>query len=293
LSTIIVHGTVPVRAPHNVKWWWNSWHPDGFLHDMARGMKLRSQSDWHDVWHVGGVHVSELAALSPGGFDWRDPTRAFRPGNEPPFLSHHGCFMWSGSNMHSERKRAGRALANYLNVVHSLAPEEPIRIVAHSHGCNALKVATCSEALDARIVFESVFLLACPHVVVKGPRGAGAPYGFDTRRCRPGQLFNLYVPEDSVQRKWAQLYPGPPEHIGSLLGTEEMFATDQSTAHGSFRNYEIPTEDRGAKAHSAIHGSRVGGLIGLYLGSDGSDFDQLYREFSTDVFPVPEGDCGE
>lgn len=127
MSTIIVHGTVPARSPHSVGWWWNSWGPEGFLGNLAEGMRRSSGSDWHDVWSVDGVDVSEVPDLQPDGFDWRDPTRMFRPGEGPPFLSYNGRFMWSGSNQHTERQRAGVALAHYLNAVYYLAPSEPLR----------------------------------------------------------------------------------------------------------------------------------------------------------------------
>ena len=259
---------------------------------MATAMQHRTRSDWHDVWRVAGTPVSELDALRPDRFDWQDPTRGFRPG-ALPFHQHRGHFAWSGSNMHSERVAAGHALARYLSVVHALSPDEPIRIVAHSHGCNVVKVASASEDLHPHVEFETVFLLACPHVLVQASRGPEVPYWLETRRCLRGEIFNLFSEEDSVQMGWAQAYPGPPEDLASLFRQPEMFRTDQSTRYKQFRDFAIETMDEDIAAHSALHGSVVGELIGLHLGSDVDGFWELFEKFERSGFPVPAGDNGE
>lgn len=301
MATLIIHGTVPVKIPFTVKWWWDSWHENGFLHAMAAAM--RSVSGHEDVWKVGGTHVARIAALDPQGrigwksaFDpnaWQelvDPRRYLDTGQ---WLVHQGCFMWSGSDMDSERRRAGLTLARYLNKVHELAPHEPLRLVAHSHGCNVVKIASsCGELHPAVFIARAVFL-ACPHFMLKRGAQGSYPYRLDPKRF--GDIVNAYSPADSVQVDIAQSLPGPPENPDMVMGVFGAQRTEQDpAAKGRYRNFEVPTADHGVAAHGAVHGARMGGLVGAWLGSPPEELDLRYREAREHgLFPIPAGDNGE
>lgn len=301
MATLIIHGTIPVKVPFTVKWWWDSWHENGFLFSMAAAM--RSFRGHEDVWKVGGRHVSRIAALDPqGGLGWQsaldpaawqellDPRRYLDAGQ---WLSHQGCFMWSGSDMDSERRRAGRALAHYLNKVRALAPQEPIRLVAHSHGCNVVKVASSCGLLDPAVFIERAVFLACPHFMIARGQQRSYPYRLDPKRF--GDIVNAYSRADSVQVDIAQNLPGPPENADMIVGMLGAARTEQDPeARACYRDYEVPTADRGVPAHGAAHGARMGGLTGAWLASPQGELDLRYREASEHgLFPIPPGDNGE
>jgi len=63
-----------------------------------------------------------------------------------------------------------------------------------------------------------------------------------------------------------------------------------------YEDYEIATRDQGVNAHTALHGTTVGRLAGLWLaGAD--DFDGIVNTILQNVGPepltVPAGDFGE
>lgn len=76
------------------------------------------------MWEVGGTDVQDLAAFTS--------TRAF--------ANHAGRFLWSGFDQGAFRRGAGKELARYLNAIVERT-DEPLRVVAHSHGCNVVKAA--------------------------------------------------------------------------------------------------------------------------------------------------------
>jgi len=303
MATLIIHGTVPIKVPFTVKWWWDSWHESGFLDAMAKVMRSVPGVARDDVWKVNGVPVSQIDALTPHlPTPWEaamDPNKLLelmdprRMPDAEQYMVHKGHFMWSGSDMDSERQRAGEALARYLNKIHALAPREPIRIVAHSHGCNVVKVASSSERLDPAIRIERAVFLACPHFRLLFGRREVFPYRLDPARF--GWVLNVFSPQDSVQVDIAQGWPGPPEGAEQVLGVLHAARSEQDpTAQNIYRNYEVPTEDQGVRAHSALHGWRMGALVGFWLGCEERQFDEPYREaFANGIFPIPAGDHGE
>lgn len=290
-------------VPHTVKWWWDSWHESGFLDAMAKAMQAVSGTASDDVWKVNGKLVSEIDALDPKGRSgWKaalnpdqwlelmDPRRYL---DADQCLVHNGCFMWSGSDMESERQRAGRALAGYLNQIHALAPHEPLRIVAHSHGCNVVKVASSSKDLNPAIFIERAVFLACPHFMAE--RGGRQLFPCRLNPARFGRIINVFSPFDSVQVNIAQNMPGPPENTDMIMGFLHAARHEQDpAAKDRYLDYEVPTEDRGVRAHSAMHGWRIGALIGFWLSCQESQFDEPYREaFGNGIFPIAAGDFGE
>lgn len=303
MATLIVHGTVPVKVPFTVKWWWDSWHESGFLHSMAAAMQAVSASGQDDVWKIDGVPVGRIAALDPqGGSVWKaaldpnawlelmDPRRLLEAEQG---LVHKGCFMWSGSDMDSERQRAGRALARYLNRIHALAPREPIRIVAHSHGCNVVKVASGCGLLDPAIFIGRAVFLACPHFVIERGGRRVFPYRLDPARF--GRIINAYSLGDSVQVDIAQNMPGPPESTDMIMGILRAERTEQDpAAQARYLDFEVPTADSGVRAHGAMHGWRMGALIGFWLSCGEGRFDEPYDEARENgIFPIAAGDDGE
>jgi predicted alpha/beta hydrolase family esterase len=53
-------------------------------------------------------------------------------------------------------------LVQYLNRLRR-ETDEPIRIIAHSHGCNVVKLASMSRELSADVHISKAVFLACPH----------------------------------------------------------------------------------------------------------------------------------
>ena len=304
MATLIIHGTVPVKIPFTVKWWWDSWHEAGFLDAMAKAMHQASGTSQDDIWKVKGVPVARVAALeAQGPSGWQaalDPAaweklidpRRYLDAEQP--MIHQGCFMWSGSDMDSERQRAGRALAHYLNRIHRLAPDEPIRLVAHSHGCNVVKVASSSDILDPAIFIERAAFLACPHCTIE--RGGRTLYPYRLDPARFGAILNAYSARDTVQEKLAQDLPGPPEGSDMVMGIFRAHRQEQDpAAKGKYIDLALVTEDKGIKAHSAMHGRQMGALLGGWLTYDPDDFKARYEAANAaySAFTIPAGDFGE
>lgn len=296
MTTLIVHGTTPVPPPHANRWWWDSWHEGGFLESLARGMRSVSERS-EDVWMIDGVPVSarpEFNAQAHGDdAPMHEKLRKMMSLRAPPFMVHEGHFMWLGGDFHSQRDDGGRMLANYLNLIHKTAASEPIRIVAHSHGCNVVKAASSHARLAKSVRIDRAVFLACPHCRIQCGRKIVYPYRIDRRRF--GRVINLSSPDDTVQKRLAQQYPGPPEDPRQGIGiwTMERTELDEAAAH-LYWNYEIVTEDNGIRAHSATHSSVVGELAGYWLLCDEQDRDELYLSaIEEGGLPVPAGDFGE
>jgi hypothetical protein len=62
-------------------------------------------------------------------------------------------------------------------------------------------------------------------------------------------------------------------------------------ARGVYRDFAVPTVDRGVPAHTAMHGAAVGYLIGAWL-VEGFDFGRALAHAPADLLPVRQGDFG-
>src|SRR5437868_10232982 len=145
MSTIVVHGTL---AP--LENWWHVARPGGFLDHLSRGLQLAGCQP--DIWTIGGRCVSKFESLRP-----------HVRGSVVAFQQVDGHFCWSGHNMHVMRLHEGVQLAHYLEALSDINPRESIDIVAHSHGCNLVKVATNHLAPHVRL--GRIAFLAAPHCV--------------------------------------------------------------------------------------------------------------------------------
>ena len=271
MATIVVHGTTPIRIATSGSWWRTSWHQDGALGALKRGMSDAGFD--HDIWRVAGVNVDKIPELSP---------------DRRVFFSDEGRFFWSGINQQQFRQNAGDKLARYLNLIAALSPNEPIRVIAHSHGANVVKACTQSEELDSSVVLSMVCFLGCPHFTSSGS-SKPFPYRLDSRRV--GAVVNLYSISDSVQDGFADLLP-------NLFGggfdnwAREAHREDQDPACSQvYENHALNTASEGIAAHNDLHGATVLYLIGQWLSKRGS-FQKILEQ-NLHLFPIPEGDNGD
>jgi hypothetical protein len=266
-----------VLAAHRSGWWWASWHAGGFLDAVARGMKDAGREP--DLWRVAGRPVAAIPECNP---KW-----SLLSGRLGQFGQHRGHFMWDGADMGVSREAAGSHLARYLNAIYRVAPADPIRIIAHSHGCNVVKRASADKRLDPAIHVRQAVFLACPHF----GGSDRATFSYRLAPARFGAVLNLYSRTDSVQTSIADAVKGVPsarivEHM-----PQASHRTDRDPASTRlYADFEIPTADQGVAAHSALHGATVGYLVGRWLA--GQDFAGLLRAFRAKLLPVPEGDHG-
>ena len=272
MTTIIVHGTMA----NGGSWYQDSWEDQGFLAGLCAGMV--EATDWHDAWHVNG-----------------QPAQSF------PELG--GYFEWNGLAEGIYRGIAALQLAKYLNSVASLT-DEPIRIIAHSHGCNVVKLASSLPSLSPQVVIDQAVFLACPHFyedkyvqdelswqdrldirkVAKAYHVEGRSYRYQLDPQRFGRILNVYCEKDKVQVDLAQsLSGGQVPLTGGFLenvlkqlseGTHETpkatrWDLDDLAAH-LYENLEVHVESHcsGTKIHSVMHGSTLGLLAGYWLNSD-------------------------
>ena len=272
MATLVIHGTMTSQRADRAGFWW--WHPDsGFCRELNRG--LNEAGSQPDVWRVGGTDV--------------DQHRVIPSEQNSPFMTRHGRFLWTGLDQPELRRLAGRELALYLNLIHAADPTEPIRIVAHSHGCNVVKIASAHRSLKRDIVIDSAVFLACPHFKAEGVGFLGTtPYKLDPSRF--GRILNLYSKHDSVQIDIAKRLP-------SLWGgglfewaPKAHRCDPDARVQDLYENYQVSTEEVGIDAHKAMHAEEIGYLAGLWIGSP----EYFARTIgNTDRLPVPAGHSGD
>jgi hypothetical protein len=277
--------TVPA---HHLNWWWRSWNPGGFLHGLAEGMT--SVNGAEDIWRVGGVLVEEIEELQPKWSFWK--------GGIGQFSQHKGYFMWVGGDSYAERDAGAEHLALYLSRIAEISPGEPVRIVAHSHGCNVVKKASSSKKLAKDVVIERAVFLACPHFETHLVHNDEWYYPYRLNIERVGRVLNLFSERDTVQTKIAERLPS------TLISTNwrewtppKAHRTEQDPeAVAVYEDYRIVTQDSGVAAHAALHGVTVGRLAGRWL--EGADtFEGVVRKMrkkhGREGLIVPAGDDGE
>jgi hypothetical protein len=282
MATIVVHGTMTIAHAKGSPWWWNSWGPRGFLAAVARGMAGAGQAV-HDLWRVGGRPVSDIAELNP---KWNLLT-----GKAGGVSQHRGHFCWPGSDSYVVREAGAVQLARYLNLVSGLLGRgEPLRVIGHSHGCNVIKMASGQRSLAPRVRIDRAVFLACPHFVAAGQRASYFPYRLDPGRF--GEILNLSSESDSVQVGMADALPGPPGfRPGDFLPPKAHRSDSDAAARSVYRDFIVPTVDRGTAAHTVMHGAAVGEMIGAWLVL-GFDFGAALAHARGELLPVARGDVG-
>jgi len=288
VATIIVHGTMTTTPAHHLHWWWRSWGEEGFLRGITDGMT--AVSGLEDIWKIDGVLVESIPELHP---KW-----SFWTGGMGQFSQHDGYFMWVGGDSYAERDAGAHHLALYLSKIVEIAPEEPIRIIAHSHGCNVVKKATMLKELADTVFIESTVFLACPHFETHLIHDHEWYYPYCLNPSRVGKILNLYSKYDTVQTEIAEKLPS------TLISTNwrewsppKAHRIDQDPEVASlYENFEIATMDEGIAAHGAMHGITIGRLVGIWLESTDTfnDIVQTIQEkVGDEPLIVPVDDDGE
>ena len=197
MVTIVVHGTMTVAPAQHSSWWWQSWGEGGFCAALAEGMHAVNGQE--DVWKIAGRLVADYDELHPKASFWT--------GRMGQFSQYKGYFMWVGGDSYAERDAGALHLARYLNKVREIAPQEPIRLVAHSHGCNVVKKMSTQDHLDPGIFVEHAVFLACPHfqTEITEPPEIYFPYRLAPERF--GKVLNLYSAGDTVQVGLSETLP--------------------------------------------------------------------------------------
>ena len=260
MTTIIVHGTfAPIED-----WYWNCRQENGFCQNLSAAMIDTTGQD--DIWRVDGVPVSEIAELNP--------ERSFWSGRMGQISQKNGHFIWSGDFNAISRKQAATDFAKYLNVICDIT-NEPLRIIAHSHGCNVVKQASSSSKLNPQVYIERAVFLACPHFVTNEYKQKGA---FDVRMEVVGKEY-LYALQPERFGRIANMYSTRDPVVGQLadkLATssgwsyevpEVSFIDQDPNAAGLYENYEmqIPDHITGTAVHGWMHGPEMGYTVGRWL----------------------------
>ena len=295
MSTIIVHGTLAYGG----SWYQSSWEGRGFLAGLCGGMV--ETSGWHDAWCIDGEDVSAYPELG-------------------------GVFEWSGLPEGIYRGAAAVQLAKYLNIVAGLT-DESIRIIAHSHGCNVVKLASSLPELSNKVVIDQAVFLACPHFyedeytqedlswqdrldirkVSKAYKKTGHRFRYALDPQRFGRILNIYCKKDKVQVDLAKsLSGGTVPLTGSFLENVKQQLSSGSLetpkvsrwdmddrAKHLYEDLEVEVEPgcSGIKIHSVMHGSLMGALAGVWLNSGMSITEVLRKHGKLPVFPC--GDTGD
>jgi hypothetical protein len=287
MVTLVVHGTMTTAPAQYSSWWWTSWGAGGFLAALAGGMTAVNGRE--DVWKIGGRLVADWPELRPSAKLWT--------GRMGQFSQHQGYFFWVGGDSYAERDAGALHLARYLNKVKEIAPREPIRIVAHSHGCNVVKKMSTQAHLAAGVQVEQAVFLACPHFATRivAPPETYFPYRLAPRRF--GSILNLYSERDSVQLRFAEALPSVlmSPRWREWAPPKAYRCDPDPDARALYEDFAIDTLDQGTSAHTAMHGVTVGWLAGLWLAGAG-DFAGIARtileKVGRDPLTVPAGDFG-
>jgi pimeloyl-ACP methyl ester carboxylesterase len=67
-------------------------------------------------------------------------------------------FNWSGGNSDEARSLAAQQLAKLINDYHQKCPDEPINVVAHSHGGNVALMASATVPIDELVTLGTPIL---------------------------------------------------------------------------------------------------------------------------------------
>jgi hypothetical protein len=264
MTVIIVHGTHDQEGT-----WWIETKQGDFAAQVDLG--LQEAGAQPQVWRIGDAHVSEFDELQPrGNWHW------LRGRTDPPFYNRDGRFRWSGLDLHGPGRRlGGRQLARYLEQLSKLVVEEDVHVIAHSHGCNIVKQATCELASPVRL--GRVVFLACPHFT--DVHGGELPYRVNKdvlgHYRRP--VLNLFSPEDMVQTSIAEIMPdlgmAPGMPKIEALGFEgtplvEAYRSDQDpTSQDVYEEFAVTySGGSGIAAHSAVHTPKIGRFLGYWIG---------------------------
>ncbi len=260
MTTIVVHGTFAA----NEDWYWNSWQENGFCRSLSAALRDAGGED--DLWRVRGIPVREIPELNP--------PRSFWIGRLGQISQRQGHFIWSGDVNAISRKYAATDFAKYLNVIRDLT-DEPIRIVAHSHGCNVVKSASASKKLQPQVHLDRAVFLAGPHFVAneyrqQGPfdlrsQVVGKKHLYPLQPARFGRIANLYSPRDPVVGQLA-------DKLATASGwnyevPEVSFTDEDPKAADLYENYEIevPEQITGLAVHGWLHSSEMAPAIGSWL----------------------------
>jgi len=260
MTTIVVHGTFAA----NEDWYWNSWHDNGFCQSMAEGMI--DAGGKNDIWRVNGVPVSEIDELNP--------ERSFWTGRMGQLSQQKGHFFWSGDVNAISRKLAANDFAKYLNVIATLT-NEPIKIVAHSHGCNVVKQASASSKLNPHVHIDSAVFLACPHFTANEYRQKGAfDLGTELVGNKPlyqlqperfERIANLFSTRDPVVGLLADKLATPD---GFNYEVPEVWFEDQDKNAAYLydsREMQVPDHITGNAVHGWMHSPEMGYTVGKWL----------------------------
>ena len=281
MATIVVHGTMTLLSAKHARWWWDSWYERGFLDAVRQGMQAYAGRD--DLWTVRGQPVSKIEALQMKWSFWKGTM-----GQAP---AHEGHFFWAGTDDYVTREAGAYQLVIYLNHLAEFAPEEPLSVIAHSHGCNVVKMASSSAKLSRSIRFKRAVFLACPHFEAAGPQGTF--YSYRANPGRFGKILNLSSESDTVQVGFSDTLPGMPgPRLGDYLPPKAHRVDRDPRAASLYDNWNIKTEDHGTAAHTVMHGAAIGKLIGVWIASDMS-FREIVDKAGNALLPVPRGDVGE
>jgi hypothetical protein len=315
MTTIVIHGTLAKGSC----WYWGSWGEGGFCRALALGMRDVSRRVDHDIWRVHGQDVSTVAGLQQGPWSiWH--------GIPKDLASVDGRFEWTGGPQGLDRGAAAIWLARYLNRVRTLTNER-IRIIAHSHGCNVVKLASSHDELSPDVFIDRAVFLACPHFSEKAyrveepknwtdkfdigkqmPKECGRRFRYRVDPRRFGSILNVYSERDSVQVDLAEVWSGGPapqtgqvlNDLWTMLKTADVYEQpeasrtdpDPDAAH-LYENLavKVAPDCSGIEAHGLMHGATIARFVGRWLDSD-DGMAGVVRHFG-DLPLVPRGDDGE
>ena len=304
MTTIVIHGTLAMGS----SWYWNSWGERGFCRVLAEAMTRVSGS--HDVWRVKGKPVGEIPELNP------------KRKADARVEADKGVFYWTGAPDGMSRGLGAQALVQYLNVLRKLTGE-PLRIVAHSHGCNVVKLASGLPELSPDVYIAKAVFLACPHfweddyvfeepkgldkfdIRKVGPKAKGRKYRYRVSPQRFGKILNLYSERDDVQKELAETWSGGSvpqtgtllENMGRMLNTGEIIEAPHGEREDSdpeaqslYENHKVKVSAAvdGIHAHSALHGAIAAMLAGVWL-----DLDTTVQALEAEHGPIPEVEAGD
>ena len=193
-------------------------------------------------WTTTGDYVSELKKHSLGNI--------------------HEWSGWSGTNDHGARVQGAQSLLNEILPLCKNSIDDPINIVAHSHGGNVVWLMLERLAQECPCcTIGAVILLGVPNMVGHDADGTSKfIYASQPAANMARNIVNISSENDNVQTNWADVQDGVSRDDLRERGIDDprwinplTVRRDNPYAHQNYPSVNAKSRTETAASHSDLH----------------------------------------